>query len=73
MSSSCSAEGVEVPDPAQFTEIPRAPAQRENTCPTGWMPIGKDTCARSPCRAPAQSKVRANESSPYSMSFTLRG
>ncbi len=73
ISSSCSAEGVEVPEPAQLTPMPREAAQRENTCPTGWMPIGKEMCARSPRRAPAQSKVRAKDSSPTSMSLKLRG
>ena len=29
ISSSCKAEGVEVPDPAQFTVMPREVAQRE--------------------------------------------
>ena len=29
ISSSCSADGVEVPEPAQFTVMPREAAQRE--------------------------------------------
>ena len=35
ISSSCSAEGVEVPEPAQLTVMPREAAQRAKTCPTG--------------------------------------
>ena len=35
ISSSWSTDGVEVPEPAQFTVMPREAAQRAKTCPTG--------------------------------------
>ena len=55
ISSICSPDGVELPEPAQFTVMPRDAAHRAKTCPTGWMPSGNEMCARSPGSAPAQS------------------
>ena len=49
-----------MPEPAQLTVMPREAAQREKICPTGWMPSGKETCARSP-RAGAGAVEGARE------------
>ena len=55
INSSCSADGVVVPEPAQLTAMPRVDAARASIWPTGWMPSGNDTWARPPRRSFVQS------------------